>query len=287
MLTKYPKISQQRQHEEKTPLTAIIMAHGFGAIKTMGLEFAAGIFCQAGFDCLVFDYRHFGESSGEPRQYFDLDLQLEDWFGAIAHVREQNAQASQKIILWGASLSGGHVLEIAARDQDIAAVIAQCPFTNGVVASLTGHWLSNLKVTWAAIKDTYRKAVNKAPVKIAIAGLPGTTALISAPDALYGYSHHFCRDRPFDNSVHVRNTPRLFNYFPGRRASQLSCPVLFSLCEKDTVAPARPAQRYAHKTPLAVVKSYPFNHFEVYGGMQGETIARDQVGFLTSWLSDT
>jgi len=39
-----------------------------------------------GFAALVFDYRHFGASSGEPRQLLDINRQLADWAGAVAFI---------------------------------------------------------------------------------------------------------------------------------------------------------------------------------------------------------
>jgi fermentation-respiration switch protein FrsA (DUF1100 family) len=47
---------------------AVAMAHGFGAVKEMYLEPFARRFAAAGIAALVFDYRGFGASGGEPRQ---------------------------------------------------------------------------------------------------------------------------------------------------------------------------------------------------------------------------
>ena len=48
-------------------LPCIIMASGLGGTKDMGESYALR-FQEAGFAVLSFDYRHFGESKGEPRQ---------------------------------------------------------------------------------------------------------------------------------------------------------------------------------------------------------------------------
>jgi len=45
----------------------IVMAHGFAGVKEMGLAGFAEHFEAAGFVTLVFDYRFWGESEGEPR----------------------------------------------------------------------------------------------------------------------------------------------------------------------------------------------------------------------------
>src|SRR2546425_9517610 len=46
---------------------AVAMAHGLGAVKEMYLEPFARRFAEAGIAALVFDYRSFGASGGEPR----------------------------------------------------------------------------------------------------------------------------------------------------------------------------------------------------------------------------
>lgn len=52
----------------------IVMAHGFACVKEMGLAGFAERFAKAGFVTLVFDYRFWGESEGEPRnQIFALE----------------------------------------------------------------------------------------------------------------------------------------------------------------------------------------------------------------------
>ncbi|TKY89755.1 hypothetical protein EX895_001540 [Sporisorium graminicola] len=58
--------------------SAMILAHGTGGIKEMGLDRTASKFVELGIICVVFDYRHFGASGGEPRQLLDINLQLQD-----------------------------------------------------------------------------------------------------------------------------------------------------------------------------------------------------------------
>ena len=50
----------------------IVKAHGLGGVKTMRLDAFAERFADAGYACLVFDYRHFGDSDGEPRQLLSV-----------------------------------------------------------------------------------------------------------------------------------------------------------------------------------------------------------------------
>jgi len=106
---------------------AIVMAHGFSAVKEMYLDRFAEKFVAAGFVTLVFDYRCFGKSEGEPRgQLFPYE-QHEDYRNAISWLAEQPEADSKRIGVWGTSFSGGHVIHLAAIDRRIKAVVAQIP----------------------------------------------------------------------------------------------------------------------------------------------------------------
>jgi dienelactone hydrolase len=77
---------------------------------------------------LVFDYRHFGASEGEPRQLLDVAKQLGDWRAAIAWTRAQPEIDAARVAIWGTSFSGGHVMSLGAEDAQLAAIVAQVPF---------------------------------------------------------------------------------------------------------------------------------------------------------------
>jgi uncharacterized protein len=63
--------------------SAIVMAHGWSAVKEMYLDDFAAKFSNGGFVVLVFDYRNFGDSEGEPRGHIDPNMQHEDYKNAI------------------------------------------------------------------------------------------------------------------------------------------------------------------------------------------------------------
>src|SRR5205085_1635834 len=65
--------------ERGGPHPAVVMAHGIGAIKAGGLAPFAERFCSEGFAAIVFDYRQWGGSSGQPREELSFPRQLEDY----------------------------------------------------------------------------------------------------------------------------------------------------------------------------------------------------------------
>jgi dipeptidyl aminopeptidase/acylaminoacyl peptidase len=105
----------------------IVMAHGFAGVKEMGLAGFAEKFAAAGFVTLVFDYRFWGESEGEPRsQIFALEM-VEDYRNGITWLSDRPEVDAHRIGVWGTSYSGGLCLYVGTHDKRVKAVVAQIP----------------------------------------------------------------------------------------------------------------------------------------------------------------
>jgi uncharacterized protein len=103
----------------------VVMAPGFaGTRDTRALMDYARGFAAAGLHVVLFDYRGFGGSGGSPRQLVSAARQRRDYRAAIAAARQLPSVDPERVVLWGISLSGGHVVRAAAEDGRIAAVVA-------------------------------------------------------------------------------------------------------------------------------------------------------------------
>ena len=70
-----------------TGFPSVILAHGFCGTRAARLWAYGERFADAGIAALVFDYRYFGDSTGEPRQYLHIGRQQEDWKAAVEFAR--------------------------------------------------------------------------------------------------------------------------------------------------------------------------------------------------------
>lgn len=264
-------------------LSAVVMAHGLGGVKSARLGAYAERFTAAGYACVVFDYRHFGTSGGQPRQLLDIGRQLEDWNAAIDWTRAQPRLDPDRVVAWGTSLGGGHVLSIAARDKRLAATIAQCPFTDGLASARVAQPWSAARVAALGVADEVASRLGGAPVTVPIVGPPGSVALMTSPDAEPGY-HALIDDEAlaggFEDRVAARVVLQISGYRPGTRVGDIVCPVLFAICEHDSVAPASAARRAAADAPLGEVHEYACGHFDIYLGEWFERATADMVAFL-------
>lgn len=258
----------------------IVMAHGLGAIRQMRLDAFADRFSDAGYACLVFDYRYFGDSDGEPRGLLSIRRQLEDWAAAIAYARSLAQVDGSRVVLWGTSFSGGHVMIAGQRDGRVAAVIAQCPFTSGVASTLAMEPIVAAKVTVRGVADLLARLRRRDPVRVELAGDPGSTALMTAPDVVPGYLALVPDGQPFSNAVAARIGLAIPLHSPARALRSLAVPTLVCVCDRDSVAPPGPTVRAAQGNPHVTLKHYDAGHFDIYLGDAFEEVVADQVDFL-------
>lgn len=65
----------------------VVMAHGIGAQKEMGLHEFAATFAENGLAAFVIDYRCFGGSSGEPRNHASPKRHVADIVASVEYVK--------------------------------------------------------------------------------------------------------------------------------------------------------------------------------------------------------
>ncbi|MFF8479367.1 alpha/beta hydrolase [Streptomyces sp. CAI-85] len=259
----------------------VVMAHGLGGVKEERLDAFADRFTAAGYLCLVFDYRHFGASGGEPRRLLDIERQREDWRAAVAHARTIEGADPGRVVVWGTSFGGGHAIVTAAGDPRIAAAISQCPFTDGLASSLAAPPLTSLRLTARAIADLVGSRLGRPPVMVPSYGEPGSTAFMTAPDVVPGIRKLLPPGADIPKDIAARFALHIVRDFPGRQARNVTCPIFFAVCERDSLAPPGPTQKWAAQAPRGEVRLYDAGHFDIYVGEDFERNVADQLAFLT------
>jgi dienelactone hydrolase len=129
------------------PRPAILLCHGWGGLKEHLAERYAAPFAKAGYVCLVFDYRGWGQSDGRListphtpmlveageqtvrarvlREVVDPIDQIADIRACLAWLVTEEGVDPNRVGLWGSSYGGGHVVVIAGSDERPKAVVAQ------------------------------------------------------------------------------------------------------------------------------------------------------------------
>jgi uncharacterized protein len=263
------------------------MAHGFAGTRRDGIDQYAQRFAAAGIAALVFDYRHFGESEGSPRQLLDVSLQHDDYRAAIAYARSREDVDQAAIVVWGTSFSGAHAIHLAARDPSLAAAIAQTPMVDGRVQVARLPPLAAVKVTARGLRDEWARLRRRPPVTMPVRGRPGGVAALTSPSSYDGYARLVGDGSLWRDDVAARMMLRVGLYRPVADAERLTCPLLVCVADRDDLTPPEPAVTVAERVPRGELKRYDADHWSVYpGGEHFEAVVADQVEFLTRHLGE-
>ena len=266
------------------------MAHGFGGTRDSGLLPFAQAFAAAGLDALVFDYRNFGASTGEPRQLIDWRRHRDDYRAAIAYARGLEGVDPDRIVLWGTSYSGGHVVAVAAdgpshrrRDLRRRRRPTGLPLCSGC-ARYAGP-VPLVRMTAIGVRDAGRRAAWPRAD-------PG-----SRWSRRRGHWRRWRRPTPSPAFWPSPARRSRTSSAPGRcwtspstgrspRAADLPCPTLVQIADRDAICPPAAAEKAAWEaTGRAEVRRYPIGHFDMYVGEARERAIADQLHFLRRHLA--
>ncbi|MGW0039792.1 alpha/beta hydrolase [Gordonia sp. NPDC003376] len=250
----------------------VVMAHGFCGTKDSGLEPYARGLAAAGLAVFAFDYRTFGLSGGEPRQHVSMTGQIADYHAAIDAAVQQPGVDPKRVVLWGLSQSGGHVLVVAADlaratsgRSDVAAVISMVPMVSGVAAGIhnypTAGATAMLRSTALGIGSALGGKLGRRPLMMPVVGAPGDKAALTAP----GYLDSYLRiaGPSWRNEVDAAVGLELGSYRADKHAAGVDAPVLVQIADFDRAAPPQAAAKAAFSA-RAEVRHYPCDHFDVF-----------------------
>ena len=252
--------------KEGEKLPAIVMAHGLSGVKEMTIPHHAERFAGAGFVTLLFDYRTFGDSEGEPRQQlFPLD-EAEDYRNAISWISMRPEVDPQRVGIWGTSLSGGLVLYVGCFDKRARAIVAQVPcFLNAefFYTRVPEQWekhqeflLKDRIETYGTGKINYIKVTD-----------PKGESCFLPDEETYDYLTSFPTTAPnWQNRITVESIEKFYEFDPVTFVDLLPpAPILVIPAEQDKMIPLDAVMKVYEKIPgTKDIMKLPVKHYEIY-----------------------
>ena len=110
----------------KSQHATIVFCHGIDADRRAMLE-SAKILHEAGYACLLFDFRARGESGGNVCTLGWRET--DDLLAAVNWVRSRRELHSQPIGVLGVSMGAATAIRASARTKEIAAIVVEAPFS--------------------------------------------------------------------------------------------------------------------------------------------------------------
>lgn len=284
----------------------VVIAHGWGAVKEMTLDYVAAECAQLGIASIVFDHRGVGGSDGVEGD-LDPEQQIADYQAVLSIASEMDDVDSGRLGVWGTSYSGGHVLYVAARDDRVRAVVSQVPTISGSKNTMLRYDAATreeMRRTVAAERaadtpgaDLHRvPAIPRAPrAGESLRGSPvpiDPGLLPEVSNARYGNDtprFYGDLDGPrlltWRNSVTLRARDRYADYEPGESMTAVSpAPLLVVMADADTITPSdqiyRAFDRVDATGRLLVVEG---GHYDVYTS-QRERVNAASAAFFAEVL---
>ncbi|HWB70386.1 MAG TPA: alpha/beta hydrolase [Solirubrobacterales bacterium] len=266
------------------PAPCIVMGSGLSCVRDQRLEAFAERFAAAGVAALAFDYRHFGESGGEPRQLMSDARQREDFRAALAFARADEGVDASRVALWGFSLGGGHVQALAMREPGIAATICVAPVIDGLRSLLYIGGPSHVaRLGLAGLRDLARALRGAEPYRVPAAGPPDSLAILNSRGSLPGFEAVTAPGSSWRNELCAR-AALAPPYRLARKTRSIPAPILYCLTEEDDINPPALGKLAAGRAPRAELRLYPGGHFDPFLGRTFERMAADQAEFLARHL---
>ena len=249
------------------PHPTVVVVHGFSAVKEQTLEGFAGTLAGAGLASLVYDHRNLGASDGEVRQDIDPVAQLRDLRTAITFAESRPEVDAGRIGIWGSSYSGAHVLQVAAVDRRVCAVVSQVPLISGWRNVQRWNGAEVFRALQQMLDDEARTRMRTGEV----ATIPVAAAEPGAPCAVPGAETHdyFTKVAPaagWRNEVTVRSLAKILDYDVTCWVERISpTPLLLITTDDDQAAPTPEvlAAYESAREPKRLLM-LPGHHYTVY-----------------------
>lgn len=257
--------------ETAGPLPAVVLCHGFRGIKEWALPDFAELFARAGFVALAIDYRGFGESDGERGRLVPQE-QVSDIRAALSWLESQTFVDENQLLLYGTSFGGANVIQAAADDPRVRAVVCQVGIGN-VRRCWPAAWE---RMQPLVVADRQQRAVTGASERID----PGLILDNSQSNAAFVEAEE--RWPQIRQSFPIEAVESIFEFEPERDVALISPrPVLFLGAGADLAVPVEETESlYASAAEPKSMHIYDITHYDIYESPHRERAVADSLAFF-------
>jgi len=181
-----------------------------------------------GFVCLTFDYAHYGESDGKPRQYENPDEKLKDLQAAVSFLL--SLPYIKDVSMVGICTSGGNTAYLAARDSRIKAIATVAGYfvEPELMKQNMGEYFDMLIAKGDEAQGKYEATGEETIVTAYSESDPTAYAYVNMPGAFDYYLNPERGAVPaYRNEMNVMSYRKVFAEFnPIAQVSKIKCPAI-------------------------------------------------------------
>lgn len=264
-------------------LPAILMVGGWGSVQNALTASFVNRFVAAGYAVMEFDFPGWGMSGGWPRQDINPWRRVRAANAALAHLKSQAQVDAHRIVLWGTSFGGGHIVDLAAAHPDLQGAIIQVPMLDGRATVKAVPLPRLMRFMATGIADLLKPGASILIPTVARQGAFGSMDRDNAWEALQlGLAAH--NGMKYVNRVTARSLLTMGFYRPCTRLKHVKIPMLIVGAIRDTVAPFVEDEIRRVDNPHLQVVRIDADHFDPYFEPCFPDVIRHQLDFLKGVL---
>ncbi len=266
---------------QSTPLPVIVLCHGFCGVKELLLPAYAEAFASNGYAALTFDYRGFGESSGEPGRLVP-QLQIEDIHASVDWVEQERVFDSDRIALWGSSFGGANAIVAAALDKRIKTLLCQITFADGE-SVITGNMSKEEKDKFVATLERMKQKRDSTGKEMMV-----PISKVLSDEQSQQFYQTYKEDYPaLSIKIPFLTVYETMHHKPVQFIDKVSIPVCLVAAENDSVNSLAQSEilfEHANEPKKLHVESGA-SHYDVYHGECFERVMKQQLDWLELYLA--
>jgi fermentation-respiration switch protein FrsA (DUF1100 family) len=217
----------------------VVVTGSWTTVKEQMAGLYAERLAQEGFVTLAFDFRHFGESGGEPRQYEAPDEKIEDIRSAAVFLQSLSFVDAARIGGFGICASSGYIVNAAASDARFKALALVAPWLHNaplVEAIYGGTEGVQQKIATSRTARAQFEAGSETPL-IPAASRDDENSAMYAPGDYLDYYLNAARGAipPWVNRFHVMSWEGWLTFDPVKTAPNIRVPVLMVHSENAAI----------------------------------------------------
>ena len=244
------------------PSAAILMVHGWGGIQLMLIKEYIRQFNALGCVVMTFDYPGWGDSEGLPRGQINPWKRVKTTDAALAYLKAQPEVDASRVMLWGSSFGGGHVVDLAAEHPELLGAIIQVPLLDGGAAVQAVPVPRLLRFGLDMALDVLNPFGTR---YLPVVSEPGEYSSMDRDGAMRA-REWVDQNLPqaYDNRVTASSMMWMGFYRPLKNLSRIAIPALIIGATRDTVAPFNEKLVRRHASSGTEVQVIDANHFDPY-----------------------
>jgi hypothetical protein len=271
-------------NDKGKPWPAIVQGPGFLGLKDAKhyiLMFEK--LCEAGYVCLCFDYRGWGDSEGKDRGWVMPKWQVEDIRNAISYLETRTDVDPNRIATYGSGgTGGGNAVYVAAIDERVKCAVCYLGISNG------RDWLHSMRREYEWVD--YLKRIAEDRKKRALNGAGELVSareeiMIATPERKTTTIKKEVADK-IPDQMPLQCAEAIIEYSPEDVVDKISPRgVLFLAVENDAVTPESQSMKLYEKAgePKKLILFRQTTHYGIYNDYFND-VAGAVVDFYNRYL---